>query len=271
MAPRSATEKPSEELVKRIVTGVVLGPPVLIALYVGPPYSDVVIAVAACAMGWEWARLCGAANTSLVTQIVVGSVGAASIAAALDLAAISGWLIAVGTLAVALAAKRSDLDASWLALGVLTVGLSCLALIWLRNDPVTGRVIVLWLVAAVWATDIGAFIAGRTLGGPKLAPRISPKKTWSGLGGGMVAAAFVGYVTSFFVDEHNPGALVAGSALLGVVAQAGDLFESMLKRRFGAKDSSQLIPGHGGVLDRADGLMAASLGVAAVIWITRGL
>src|SRR6185369_4750769 len=120
-------------------------------------------------------------------------------------------------------------------------------LIWLRDDGEQGRQLILWLMLTVWATDIGAFFAGRLIGGPLLAPRISPKKTWAGLIGAMVSAGIVGAVASA-IDSQAPATvlLAAAGAILAIVAQAGDLGESWVKRRFGVKDASHIIPGHGG-------------------------
>ena len=131
-----------------------------------------------------------------------------------------------------------------------------------------GLTLLLWLLLTVWATDIFAFFVGRSLGGPRLAPRISPKKTWSGLAGGVLAAVAVGLAFAYGLDSSKNWAfpMVLG-ALLALIAQAGDLMESGLKRRFGVKDSSNLIPGHGGVLDRIDGLMPTSIAVAILIWL----
>jgi len=147
-------------------------------------------------------------------------------------------------------------------------GLAALvALLWLRHQPVLGRETILWVLVCIWATDIGAYFVGRTAGGAKLAPSISPGKTWSGLVGGMawaaVASALLGYV--FGLGETLPLA-IAGAAL-AVVGQAGDLLESAAKRRAGVKDSGRLIPGHGGLLDRIDGLMAVlvAVGIARLI------
>jgi phosphatidate cytidylyltransferase len=153
--------------------------------------------------------------------------------------------------------------AGWLMLCVLYVGLPCVAILWLRAEPL-GLATLLWIFALVWATDTGAYFAGRAIGGPKLMPAVSPKKTWAGLFGGMVAAALAGAVVGFIVDGASPWLLAVVSAVLAVIAQSGDLGESALKRRFGAKDSSGLIPGHGGVLDRVDGLVTVILAVAAV-------
>jgi phosphatidate cytidylyltransferase len=158
----------------------------------------------------------------------------------------------------------------WAALGVVYLGVAGVAAIWLRSQPEQGFAIVLWLLGVVWATDSGAYIAGRRIGGAKLAPRISPNKTWAGLGGGMLAAALVGAVTAALIGG-SALTLFAVSAALAVVEQIGDLAESALKRRFGVKDSGTIIPGHGGMLDRLDGMLAVLPAVAAIILLTNGI
>lgn len=138
------------------------------------------------------------------------------------------------------------------------------ALLWLRHQPALGRETVLWIVISIWATDIGAYVVGRAAGGARLAPRISPGKTWSGLVGGMawaaVASAAAGY--AFGLGETIPLAMIGAG--LAVVGQIGDLVESAVKRSAGLKDSGTLIPGHGGLLDRIDGLIAVLVAVALV-------
>ena len=149
----------------------------------------------------------------------------------------------------------------WAGFGALYVGLPAVALVWLRGQGEDGRLLLIWLVLVVWATDIGAYACGRLIGGPLLAPRVSPKKTWAGLLGGMASAALVGLGVS---AEANlaPVGLIVGGAVLAVIAQGGDLMESWVKRRWGVKDASNVIPGHGGVLDRVDGLLAVAGAVA---------
>lgn len=163
-------------------------------------------------------------------------------------------------------------DYGWQIAGAFYVLIPCISILWLRNYPAVsadvfitgydaegGPWMLLYLLGVVWATDIGAYFSGRAIGGPKIAPSISPSKTWAGLGGGMAAAAVTGlafmpwtpYPEGFF-------STLLVSALLAVVAQAGDFFESWLKRRAGVKDSGTLIPGHGGLLDRVDGLVFAA-------------
>ena len=139
-----------------------------------------------------------------------------------------------------------------------------LALLWLRHQPSFGRETILWIVACVWATDIGAYFVGSLAGGAKLAPTISPGKTWSGLVGGMCFAAVASAACGLAFDAGDTPTLALTGIAIAAVAQAGDLFESAAKRRAGVKDSGRLIPGHGGLLDRIDGLIAALVVVAAM-------
>lgn len=157
----------------------------------------------------------------------------------------------------------------WIAGGVFYAGALFSAPVLLRGDPNFGMVAILFLFAVVWTTDIAGYFAGRAIGGPKLAPAFSPKKTWSGAIAGLVGSVIVVMLGARFVPQVQVGGLVAVTILLSIVSQAGDLAESALKRRFGAKDSSQIIPGHGGVMDRLDGFWAAAL-CAAIIGLARG-
>jgi len=154
--------------------------------------------------------------------------------------------------------------------GLLYVIVAGAALLWLRASPVSGRADVLFLLFIVWAGDIGAYLVGRFIGGPRLAPRISPGKTWSGSAGGLLAAVAIGLLAAHFLsDGAEPWRVASVAALLGVVAQAGDLLESYVKRRLEVKDSGHLIPGHGGLFDRLDGVMAAAP-VAALLALALG-
>ena len=152
----------------------------------------------------------------------------------------------------------------WGLAGFLYIGISAVALIWLRQgSDDSGRANVLFVVLVVWASDIGAYTAGRLLGGPKLAPVLSPSKTWAGALGGLLAAIVVGLLAGLLTGAPwGKAAIIAGA--LAVASQAGDLLESALKRHFGVKDSGRLIPGHGGLLDRLDGLLAAAPAAAAL-------
>jgi phosphatidate cytidylyltransferase len=164
--------------------------------------------------------------------------------------------------------RRSD----WAPLypvGLAYVLLAGAALLWLRYDPVTGRNDVLFLLAVVWAGDIAAYLVGRWAGGPRLAPRISPGKTWSGAVGGLLAAVAVGTIFAQLLAGEPVWRAAMVAVALGVIAQAGDLLESFVKRRLEVKDSGHLIPGHGGLFDRLDGVLAAAP-VAALLALTLG-
>jgi phosphatidate cytidylyltransferase len=156
------------------------------------------------------------------------------------------------------------------ALAVLYSLAALVALLWLRHQPDFGRETVLWIVACVWATDIGAYFVGSVAGGAKLAPSVSPSKTWSGLVGGMCFAAVVSAACGFAFHLSDSVALAMVGIGIAAISQAGDLIESAAKRSAGVKDSGHLIPGHGGLLDRVDGLTAALVGVALVRLIVGG-
>ena len=156
------------------------------------------------------------------------------------------------------------------AFGVPYIGLAAVALPWLRADPLAGLPNTLFVLSIVWASDIGAYLAGRLVGGPKLAPAISPGKTWSGAVGGLVSAALAGLAMAACLSSGISSSHVIGLAIgLGIISQAGDLLESALKRHFGVKDSGRIIPGHGGLLDRLDALLAVAP-VAALVAFTVG-
>lgn len=250
-------------LLMRIVSALVLAPTVLFLVYCGPPYFSALVLLAAVAMTVEWVRLC-AAGMAVVPMVSVGA--AVSLAVGLAGWGWFGWAVGatvIGALAVWVLVSGLDSKglASWMAGGVVYIALPCVAMIWLRGDAEAGRDAVFWLLAVVWGMDIGAFAVGKTVGGPRLAPAISPKKTWSGLLGGAGCAALAGSAVAALVDgaSRSSMAMVIGAAVLGILSQGGDLFESAIKRHFNAKDSGALIPGHGGLLDRVDGLLAAAV------------
>jgi phosphatidate cytidylyltransferase len=258
----------TEGLATRLLSVLVLAPPILAALYFGPPYSDLLVLAAGGIAAWEWGRLCARGAFDLTVFVMIAAVVAATLAGVLGSYGTGGWLLAVGSMAAAVTAtRRRPAESFRSGLGVAYLGAACLGLLWLRQDPLSGRDIVFWLLAVVWATDIGGYFVGRGLGGPKLAPAISPNKTWAGLAGAVLGAGLVGLAAALWRGQGDIVSLVVISAALAVIAQAGDLFESSLKRRAGVKDSSHLIPGHGGLLDRVDGLLAACLALAALMWL----
>jgi phosphatidate cytidylyltransferase len=157
----------------------------------------------------------------------------------------------------------------WIGLGVLYAGAMLVAPVVLRGDPHDGFLAIVFLFAVVWATDIVAYFTGRAVGGPKLAPRMSPNKTWTGALGGACGAVIAAATVAAAAKPGHWTALILVGVGLSVASQAGDLFESVVKRRYGAKDTGRLIPGHGGLMDRLDGFIAAAL-VAAILGLLRG-
>lgn len=242
----------------RILSAGLLAPAALGAAWVGPPWFSIAVVLVAGVMGWEWGRLCEGGRFGRLGLLVVASelLGASVAAAGWPVAGLA-VLGAGAVLALAGVAGASRRDAArWGAFGILWVGVPSTALIWLAQDAATGRATVLWLFALVWATDIAAYGVGRLAGGPRLAPRWSPRKTWSGFLGGIAAAGLVGCGTAWVLGDPLLAPVLWVSLGLAVVEQLGDLAESAAKRHFGVKDTSRLIPGHGGFLDRLDGMLA---------------
>ena len=260
----------------RAASALVLGPLALAAIWFGSPWFSVLIGVASAILAWEWVHLCGLRLRTLPGAAVGASLIVSSICAgfhlwqaalvALVVGAVLSWLLAQSSAITALQQR----DAVWLGGGVVYIGIAAIGMIWLRADGAAGRANVLFLVLVVWASDIGAYLAGRLVGGPRLAPRISPNKTWAGAGGGLGSALLAGIAAASLLENLAPPrqAMIVAT-LVGAAAQAGDLFESWVKRRFMVKDTSSLIPGHGGLLDRADGLIAAAP-VAAALSLAAG-
>jgi phosphatidate cytidylyltransferase len=245
----------------RILSALVLAPAALAAAWLGGTFLLILTAAAGGLMGWEWARLCGhgrvdARGIAIIAAIIAGTIAVAVDAPRLALIILSGGALLAGALG-----RRTGALAT-AVIGVVWIGLPCMALIWLAKDAAAGRTTVFLILAVVWATDIGAYVTGRTIGGPRLAPRISPSKTWSGLLGGVLCATIAGTGTAIAFGTPIRPSLPLICGLLAVIAQLGDLAESFAKRRFGVKDSSGLIPGHGGLLDRLDGLLTVIPAVA---------
>jgi phosphatidate cytidylyltransferase len=172
----------------------------------------------------------------------------------LGLALVSGAVVRIGNFAAS----------KWSYFGIFYVGFPALALVLLRSDPEYGFAAILWIFLIVWSADTLAYFAGRIIGGPKLAPLISPKKTWAGLGGAVAGSALVSIIFAYAAQLNGIWALAVLAGGLAFVEQAGDLFESSLKRFHGVKDTSALIPGHGGVIDRVDGLIAVAMAAALI-------
>lgn len=251
----------------RVISAICLLVPAVFAIHQGGLVYNVLIAVIGGLMAWEWTRLClGTFDKSGWLLVGLSLASAFSITYGQQNEA----LLLILPISAALLYFRSPKENSrafWMAVGTFYVTLPIMAFDWLRHATTDGQALVYWLAILVWATDTGGYFAGKSIGGPKLAPKISPKKTWAGLIGGMTCAAISGYVSATLFDWNAPVFIAILSAALAVFAQIGDLFESHLKRHFGVKDSSNIIPGHGGVLDRLDGMVSAALVVAVILYI----
>ena len=198
-----------------------------------------------------------------MSELLVRSIAALVMAAiALIAAFLGGYVfailvaIAAGAMFVEWRRLTESWGTGWAVAGFVYALLPALALLWLRDRAPQGLELIFWVFIVTWTTDIGAYFAGRAIGGPKLAPSISPNKTWAGLAGGMVSAGLAGWAWTHYV--MLPASLIWLAPAFAVAAQGGDLFESWLKRRAGAKDSGTMLPGHGGILDRLDGLVVVA-------------
>jgi phosphatidate cytidylyltransferase len=263
--PAPAAGQDSRNLALRVGAALVLAPVALAAAYLGGWWWALLATLGAIGLYAEWLAI-----VSLASQTGLVASGAVALA-------IAGFLLAAGRLDIALevlalalivvawlAPDRRD----WAAAGFFYAGAAETASVLVRLDLQKGFSALLFVLLVVWVTDIGAYFAGRGIGGPKLWPRVSPKKTWAGAIGGLVASlAVAGLFAAGGVGAIS--ALLLLGAALSIASQCGDLFESAIKRRFGVKDSSHLIPGHGGLLDRLDGYVAAVV-LAAILGVLRG-
>lgn len=250
----------------RLVSGIVMAVVAAGFIFAGEyPFYVLVIALAML-LSWEWSRLVRGTGFDAIAGVHIAAAGVSALLAALGWPALGALMVIIGAI-LAMLLSIGGGRTFFSAAGVIYAGLPSIALIWLRSDMALGFLAILFLVMAVVATDVGAFIAGRLIGGKKLWPRVSPNKTWSGLLGGVAASVVAAALFTFAVPGASAIRLAIVGALLALVAQAGDLAESSLKRHFHVKDTSSLIPGHGGVMDRVDGLVAAALavGFAALI------
>ncbi|MGD9503143.1 MAG: phosphatidate cytidylyltransferase [Methyloceanibacter sp.] len=246
------------EIVLRILSAAALAILALGATVYGPWTFLVLVMVGGGLVSWEWGRLTrgnGFDGTALLSAV---SVAALAICIAFGGPRYGFFLLAAAGATIWLSGQ-GHFSREWALSGLIYAALPAAALMWLRSDAAFGAAAVVYLFAVAWTTDTASYAAGRLIGGAKLAPHISPRKTWSGLLAGILAPALVGYVAAEILESGSPLRLALLSVVLAFACQFGDLLESWVKRCFGAKDSSQLIPGHGGLLDRIDGLMMAAV------------
>ena len=260
----------TENFAQRVASALVLGPVAILVAYFGGWVFVGACAIVAGFVLWEWTLLVsGSADLRILTPGLTALLMAVVLirdgepAVAIGAIAI-GALLTGGIVAVRPRVDQAGNLALWAAAGVIYAGVAFIGPAVLRSDPEKGFAALVFLFATVWATDIFAYLVGRSVGGPLLWPRLSPKKTWAGAVGGLAGGVAAGSLVAYASAGTNP--IVAGflALVLSIAAQVGDLFESSVKRRFGAKDAGVLIPGHGGMMDRVDGFLVAAL-LAVVI------
>ena len=257
-------ESDSRNLLMRIVAAAVLIPLAVAIAYAGGWLWAALVTLAAIGLFVEWLAIVGLAGATRITVPGVAALAVAGLCSAIGRLDAALMALAVGfVVVVAIAPERR----SWAAAGFLYAAAAEIASVLLRLDPVKGFAALMFVLLIVWVTDSGGYFAGRGIGGPKLWPRVSPKKTWAGAIGGFAASLVVAACFAA-LDLGRTGPLLLLAGMLSIASQLGDLFESAVKRRFGVKDSSHVIPGHGGLLDRLDGFVAAIL-VAAIFGLLR--
>jgi phosphatidate cytidylyltransferase len=263
-APAAAAEQGSRNLMLRIGAALVLAPAAILIAYLGGWPWTALVTLAAIGLYVEWLTIVGAAHER--RAVVAGGVALTVSGLCLALGRVDASLLVL-VLGLAMVATIAPARRHWTAAGYCYAAAAQMASVLLRLDQARGFAALLMVLLVVWGTDIGGYFAGRSIGGPKLWPRVSPKKTWAGAVGGFAASLVIagGFAV---VGIGKTGPLLVLGAALSIASQLGDLFESAVKRQFGVKDSSHLIPGHGGLMDRLDGFVAAAV-VAVVFGLLR--
>jgi len=265
-AAPTAERKDWSDLGLRIASSLILAPAGIAAAWFGGPWLAAACGAAVVAMSYEWARMSEPQDTQRAFLFALaGALGAVLFASWRELAWGMGWL---ALCSIASALRRKTMPQMIETLGAIYIGAPCAMFLWLRLRAPEGLDTMLALFAMIWSADVFAYLGGKLIGGPKIASGLSPNKTWSGIIAGALAGAGAGYTSGVVFHSPNTGIWLGVGALIAFTGLMGDLFESFLKRRFRVKDASGFIPGHGGVLDRIDGLMAATLlsGVILAFW-----
>jgi phosphatidate cytidylyltransferase len=264
-------------LSRRIASACVLAPIGLLTAYIGGWLFVAVCAIGAAVVLWEWTvlvlrsadpRVLVPGAIALLTATLLG--GESEAGAAFGVIA-TGAVLAAGILAALPRRFPASNPVLWAAGAVIYAGVGLLGPVLLRGDPRLGFAALLFLFATVWITDIFAYLAGRAIGGPLLWPDVSPNKTWAGAIGGLAGGVAAGTLVAYASAGTNPPVAAILALVLSIAGQAGDLFESAVKRRFGVKDASNLIPGHGGVMDRFDGFLFAALAALLIGMVRAGM
>jgi phosphatidate cytidylyltransferase len=263
-APAAAAEQGSRNLLMRVMAALVLAPLAIAIAYAGGWLWTVLVTLAAIGLYVEWLGIVGAARETRVVALGVAALAVSGLCLATGRIDAALLALVIGLLAVGLLSPQR----LWTATGFFYAAAAQMASVLVRLNPTHGFAALILVLLVVWVTDIGGYFAGRGIGGPKLWPRVSPKKTWAGAIGGFAASLIIsaGFVA---LGLGKAGPMLLLGAVLSIASQLGDLFESAVKRRFGVKDSSHIIPGHGGLLDRLDGFVAAVV-LAAIFGFLRG-
>jgi phosphatidate cytidylyltransferase len=263
--PAAVVGQGTRNLLMRVLAALVLAPAAIAIAYAGGWMWAALVTVAAAGLYVEWLTIVGEAGWNRVVTSGVIALGVAGLLLALGQIGTALVVLALGLVAVTALARQRRV---WAVAGFGYAAAAELASILVRLDPFKGFTALMLILLVVWVTDIGGYFAGRGIGGPKLWPRVSPNKTWAGAFGGFAASVAVaaGFAAC---DLGRTGPLLLLGSVLSIISQLGDLFESAVKRRFGVKDSSHIIPGHGGLLDRLDGFVAAVV-LAAIFGLLRG-
>lgn len=257
------------DLLRRIASAAVLVPLAIAVAWYGGWAFSIFWFLAAAAVLFEWNRLVGA-GADRPDLFAIGLATLAAAVAAVHLARNPAWAALALVLGVGIVfAIARDGGRRWTSVGILYAAAVVTGPVILRDDPILGFAAILWLFAVVWGADVGAYFAGRSIGGPKLWPQLSPKKTWAGFFGGVATGVALGLVFAWIGGVPPTLGLALISAAVSIISQGGDLFESFVKRRFDAKDAGGLIPGHGGVMDRLDSFLVAGA-AAALFGLSRG-
>lgn len=252
----------------RAVSAAILIPAVLADVWAGGIWFHLFVALVGILMAQEWVTIVHRQNPIQFALHAAGAMCGALLPLDAGMTGALASVAVLSALSIALAVRDEADGPAWRYLGVAYVSFPPIALVVLREDPQFGIAAIVWVMVTVWSADTLAYFAGRIIGGPKLAPRVSPKKTWAGLAGAMAGGAIASSVVAMWLGLSGSGILALLAAGLAIVEQAGDLFKSAMKRHYGVKDSGRLIPGHGGVIDRVDGLVAVAT-CAAVVGVLR--
>lgn len=254
----------------RAGSAIVLIPAVLADVWAGGIWLQTFVALLAVLAAYEWSALThGKNDLQFALHAAAGIAGALlTVHAGPGIALIA--IVIIWLIAIIATRMLNPVPSTWCYLGVPYVGIPAMALVLLRADPTHGLAAIVWVMVTVWSADTLAYFAGRIIGGPKLAPKISPKKTWAGLGGAIAGSAIASLIFCVVAGYNSVLILALLAGVFAIVEQGGDLFKSAWKRFHSVKDSGDLIPGHGGVIDRIDGLVAVATAAALIGWLRGG-